>query len=71
MNDLNKTQLIGRGAHIDPANQFEKVHLEPDWEDAEYDDALAKGANPRTEYLDDQSQNVVTENDTPDVPDRF
>ena len=71
MNDRDKRHPIGRGAHINPANRFEKVHREPEWEYAEYEDTLAADANPQTQYLADQSQSVVTENDSPDVPYRF
>lgn len=72
MNDHPGSKPIGRGAHTNPANRFERVHREPDFEHLEHDeDFLAESGNPRTEYLPDESQSIVTENDSPDVPFRY
>jgi DNA repair photolyase len=61
-----------RGSHINPANRFEAVHVEDDWEhfdgDAEF---LAEANRPPIEYLPDASQSIVAENDSPDVPFRY
>ncbi|HEX3657738.1 MAG TPA: PA0069 family radical SAM protein [Pirellulales bacterium] len=61
-----------RGSHINPANRFEAVHVEDDWEhfdgDAEF---LADANRPPVEYLPDASQTIVSENDSPDVPFRY
>lgn len=53
----------GRGAAINPANRFEKLSFErdPDW-DPEQDPA------PRTQFLRDLSQSIITYNDSPDIP---
>jgi DNA repair photolyase len=62
----------GRGAAIQPANPYRPVRLESDFEqvadDAEY---LVHSARPPTEYLPDQSQTIVAENDSPDVGFRY
>lgn len=58
----------GRGAPISPGNRFESVSRQWDLEhvadDEEYLDGLA---DPRTEYLDDDSKTIVTKNNSPDV----
>ena len=53
----------GRGAVSNPANRFEKIRLErdEDWNPA--DDPL-----PRTQFLRDLSQTIITYNDSPDIP---
>lgn len=52
----------GRGAPDNPANRFEKIHLErdADW-NPEEDPA------PRTQFLRDLSQSAITYNDSPDI----
>lgn len=63
---------VGRGSHVNLANRFARLHLEPDLEQLEYDEeAVAERQNVRTEYLADQSQSIVTENDSPDIPFRY
>ncbi len=63
---------IGRGAHTNPANRFERVRVEPDFEHLEHDEDFPAGpGNPPTEYLPDDSRSVVTENSSPDVPFRY
>jgi DNA repair photolyase len=62
----------GRGANVQPANPYLAVRLEDDFEhiadDEEYLTALER---PRTEYLPDDSQSIVAENDSPDVGFRY
>jgi DNA repair photolyase len=57
-------QLISahRGAPENPANRFEKIHLEPDADWNPDEDVL-----PRTQLLKDLSQTAITYNDSPDV----
>ena len=52
----------GRGAGDNPPNRFEKIHLErdPDWDPAQ-DPA------PKTQFLRDLSQSVISYNDSPDI----
>lgn len=62
----------GRGATINPANRFESVRAEADLEHLEHsEDAQAEPAKRPTEYLPDDSQSVVTENNSPDISFRF
>jgi DNA repair photolyase len=62
----------GRGAHIQPANRFLPQRLEADFEHvADDEDFLAEVDHPQTEYLPDDSQTIVAENDSPDVGFRF
>lgn len=64
--------IHGRGAQNQPHNPHLPLRVEP-WEedltgDPE-DDPL--GRRVRTEYFDDLSQTIVTQNDSPDIPFRF
>jgi DNA repair photolyase len=49
----------GRGATVNPAGRFERLEVSVDEEFAE--------ANPRTHYLRDSSQSVISRNDSPDI----
>lgn len=51
--------LHGRGATINPAGRFEKLAVAID---EEFEDP-----NPRTQYLRDSSQSLITTNDSPDI----
>jgi DNA repair photolyase len=66
------SSIKGRGAAVQPANPYVAVQLESDFEhvaeDAEY---LAIIGRPPTEYFPDESQSIVTENDSPDVGFRY
>src|SRR6476660_1571020 len=57
-----------RGTGLSPGNRFEKVHSQPDWEhvadDEDFHDSRLAVA---TEYLPDDTQGVVSENDSPDI----
>ncbi|HTV62449.1 MAG TPA: PA0069 family radical SAM protein [Verrucomicrobiae bacterium] len=57
-----QTSSAHRGAVENPANRFEKLHLEPgpDWNPEE--DVL-----PRTQFLVDHSQTAIAYNDSPDI----
>jgi DNA repair photolyase len=62
----------GRGAAIRPPNPYLPVHVEADWEQvAEDDEYLAALGRPPTEYIPDQTQSIVAENDSPDVGFRY
>ena len=64
--------IKGRGAAVQPANPYVAVRVEDDFEhvaeDAEY---LAQLGRPPTEYFPDESQSIVTENDSPDISFRY
>ena len=67
---MQAEQLISthRGAPDNPANRFEKIHLEPDadWNpDDDVDGGRPQG--PRTQFFKDHSQTVISRNDSPDV----
>jgi len=64
--------IKGRGAAIQPENPYLSVHVETDLEHVEHDeDYLEQIGRPPTEYLPDQSQSIVAENDSPDVGFRY
>jgi|UniRef100_UPI00404A2869 DNA repair photolyase len=55
--------LPGRGTAINPPNRFEHLHLEPD-----PDCPPEERPHPRTRFLDDASETLLTRNDSPDLP---
>jgi DNA repair photolyase len=61
---MQAEQLVSahRGAPENPANRFEKIHLEPDAEWNPDDDPL-----PRTQFLHDRTASLITYNDSPDI----
>jgi len=62
----------GRGAAIQPANPYQAIRLQPDWEQVAADDEyLGQLGRPPTQYFPDESQSIVTENDSPDVGFRY
>jgi DNA repair photolyase len=62
----------GRGAAIQPNNPYLPVRLEADLEHVEADEEyLEQLGRPPTEYLPDESQSIVAENDSPDVGFRY
>jgi DNA repair photolyase len=65
-------QPKGRGSHINPPNRFGVPHGEADLEQVEYDtEYLESRAHPATQYIDDQSRTVISENDSPDIRFRY
>jgi len=62
----------GRGAATQPANPYLPVRIEADLEQvAEDQEFLAALDRPSTEYLPDDSQSIVAENDSPDIGFRY
>jgi hypothetical protein len=59
-------KLPGRGAAGNPANRFQKLHLEAD-PDAEADAAAEPSGAPRTQFFQDHSTSILAHNDSPDV----
>ncbi len=58
----------GRGSSLNPPNRFEQIRLEDDFEQLADDDELLAGPPRRqTEYFADDSQSIVSENDSPDI----
>jgi DNA repair photolyase len=58
-----RAQIHGRGAAGNPPNRFERITLE---RDADWDPA--QDPAPRTQFLRDASQSIITFNDSPDIP---
>lgn len=70
--DRHPRTAKGRGANGQPANRFLALHEELDLEQVENDEEfLATLGKPRTVYLPDQSQTIVTENNSPDITFRY
>lgn len=64
--------IKGRGAAVQPANPYVAVRTERDFEHVAADeDYLAGLGRPPTEYFPDESQTIVTENQSPDVGFRY
>lgn len=60
------------GSNLHPDNRFETVRREYDLEQLEWDtEYLEAKENPRVEYIEDTSQTIVTENDSPDINFRY
>jgi DNA repair photolyase len=60
------------GSQLDPPNRFERVRAEVDNEQLEWDTEYIEQRHERQiEYLDDDTQSIVTENKSPDIPFRF
>ncbi|MBI2825319.1 MAG: PA0069 family radical SAM protein [Planctomycetia bacterium] len=72
MHDEPRTKFVGRGAQASPANRFEAVHAEADFEQIEADDdLLAPRRAVPTEFLADRSRSIIATNDSPDVGFRY
>lgn len=60
------------GSNLDPPNPFESVRNEPDPDHWEWDLEHQRSLNHRKiEYLQDDSQTIVSENRSPDIPFRY
>ncbi len=60
------------GSHIDPPNRFERVSVHEDFEQLDgSDEQLTQPPRREIEYLPDQTQSIVTQNDSPDIPFRY
>src|SRR5438046_4288881 len=59
---MTRDPIPSRGAASNPANRFEKIHLEPEAEGDPEADPL-----PRTQFLRDRTSTIITYNDSPDV----
>src|SRR6185295_6968857 len=62
-------QIKGRGAVANPANPFEKFHLEddPEWLEEMAHDPEAVPPSPRTVLYTDDTQTLITKNTSPDL----
>jgi len=67
-----RTTAKGRGSQSRVPNRFGALHAESDLEQVQFDDEyLDELSHPRTEFIADDSRNVISENDSPDVPFRY
>ncbi|HEY4309757.1 MAG TPA: PA0069 family radical SAM protein [Pirellulales bacterium] len=72
MSDEKRTKMVGRGATTSPANRFEAVHLESQFDDLEADDESLDGRRAvPTQFLPDSSQSIFATNDSPDISFRY
>ena len=57
-----RKSIVGRGAAGNPKNRFERIEVEPDFDELE-------GGQPRPEtiYLRDHSRSIIARNDSPDI----
>ncbi len=63
-----RQRATGRGAALHPANRFEQIHLEDDFEQLEDADVLAgEEQKIATQYFVDDSQSIVSQNSSPDI----
>ncbi len=60
------------GSHLDPPNRFENTHAVPDLEHLEWDEEYLHQREHRPiELIEDSSQTIVSENNSPDIPFRY
>ncbi|MEZ6135743.1 MAG: PA0069 family radical SAM protein [Pirellulaceae bacterium] len=60
------------GSHLNPANRFEKVRHEAELDQVEWDtEYLDRCHQTEIEYIVDDAQSIVAENQSPDVPFRY
>lgn len=65
-------RVVGRGAAFNIVNRFERLHVEPEFlEDTSHDEESAATNKVRTEYYEDDSRTVVSENSSPDLMFRY
>ena len=69
MTDAHQLPIVGRGAQVSPPNRYQRIHVEAELEQLEHDEeTLHDLALPRTEIYEDDSQSIVSKNDSPDIP---
>ena len=64
-------EIKGRGTSEGPKNRFEKIQIEWDAEVLYGDEDTGSTRGPKTEFFDDLSESVITENNSPDIPYRW
>lgn len=63
--------IKGRGTGESPKNRFEKIQIEFDIEAKYGDEDEGSQRGPKTEFYDDLSESIITENNSPDIPYRW
>ena len=64
-------KYTGRGSSLKPRNRFLKVETVDDFEQLNADDELLSTDKIPTEYLEDDSQSILSENNSPDIPFKY
>ncbi len=60
--------VIGRGAALNTPNRYERLHVEPEFDQLDEEDLQQIGKRKvATDYFVDDSQSVVSQNNSPDV----
>jgi DNA repair photolyase len=67
--NLDAKKRVGRGAVRDLPNRFEKLAMDLDPDVVQDDPSLEGEAlpNPKTTFLEDQSESIIVKNDSPDL----
>jgi len=72
MSDERAVRFIGRGTCLSPANRFESLRAEAEWEQLAADDELLMPEQRLpTTFLPDNAATLIRENDSPDVGFRY
>jgi DNA repair photolyase len=69
---LESESMMRHGSGIDPPNRFEKLSREIELDQLQWDEEYRRAiGNRRIEYLSDDSQSIVSQNNSPDIPFRY
>ncbi|HAY34022.1 MAG TPA: PA0069 family radical SAM protein [Ignavibacteria bacterium] len=68
---MNLKDHKGRGSQYNLPNRFEKIHSDEDFFDDEYFENTEDDRKIVTEYFNDDSKSVLTENKSPDIKAKF
>lgn len=67
----SSSKLVGRGSSLKPANRFLTIEVEDDFEQLEEGDERLSIVKIPTEYLEDDSQSILSQNTSPDIPFKY
>ena len=66
------TRKKGRGSWAQPQGRFESTELQRDWEQLEDSEQMEDlNRRPETEFFFDDTQSIISENKSPDIPFRY
>jgi DNA repair photolyase len=66
-----KQRPPARGSGVNPPSRFDAIHAEADLEHLAYELTEEPPASPLTQFLDDDAQSIISENDSPDLGFRY
>ena len=70
--DSDRMIPTGRGTRLNQSSRFEATEISIDWSQLEHDDDLRDAQRrEKTQYFEDMSRSVISENDSPDIPYRY